>query len=152
MSTSPRAQACVSSTTTFRARADAIQKPQFAGDRAMLKISHKFVPLRTSTARLRALISKFGSNTRGNVAIMTGLAAIPLLAGVGCVVDYTMASMVRAKLQATADAAPLAVVSNNSPITKTVKTGGGVSDGNAYLTRFFNVDVTAIANSGAMSI
>src|SRR4051794_20321590 len=149
---SRRAQAYASSTTTCRARADAIQEPQFAGGRAMLKISNKFPYLRRSTVRLRTLISKFCSSTRGNVAIMTGLAAVPMLAGVGCVVDYTMASMVHTKLQAAADAATLATVSNNSPITTSVKTGGGVPDGVAYLTRFFSADVNAIAISGAMSI
>jgi Flp pilus assembly protein TadG len=118
----------------------------------MLKISNEFSSLRASIVRLRTLISAFSSNTRGNVAIMTAFAAIPMLAAVGCVVDYTMASMVRTKLQAAADAATLATVSNNSPITRSVKTGGGVSDGNAYLTKFFNVDVAGITNSGAMSI
>jgi Flp pilus assembly protein TadG len=101
---------------------------------------------------LRAGLRAFRGNTRGNVATTTALAALPLLAAVGCAVDYAMASMIKEKLQAAADAATLATVSNNSPIVASAKTNGNVSAGQTYAVNFFNADVTAITNSGNMSI
>ena len=55
--------------------------------------------------RLRALVTSFGANARGNVAVITALSAIPIVSAVGCVVDYSMASTIKTKLQAAADAA-----------------------------------------------
>lgn len=113
----------------------------------MPEIRGKLLRMRTPAARMRALIAAFASNTRGNVAMMTGLAAIPMLAGVGCVVDYTMASMMRTKLQAVADAATLATVSNNSPIVASAKTSGNVNNGNTYATNFFNAGVASVSSA-----
>ena len=103
-------------------------------------------------ARMRALIASFCQDKRGNVAIMTGIAALPMMAAVGCVIDYTMASMVKAKLQAAADAAALATVSTNSPVVAAAKSTGNVSTGQTYANNFFKADVTAIANSTNMNI
>ena len=97
--------------------------------------------------RLRALISSFAADRRGNVAVMTALAIVPMLAGVGCVVDYTMASMVKTKLQSIADAATLATVSNNSPIVASAKTSGSVTNGNTYATNFFNAGAASVNSS-----
>ena len=110
------------------------------------------VSRRSHVLTLRARLVDFRRDRRGNVAIITALAMIPMLAAIGCVVDYSYASMVRAKLQATADAATLATVSNNSPIVASARTSGTVTNGNTYATRFFNADVTAMTNSGSMSI
>jgi Flp pilus assembly protein TadG len=99
-------------------------------------------------ARLHALITAFRSNRRGNVAIITGLAALPLLAAVGCAIDYSYASMIKTKLQAAADAAALATVSNNSPIVvaaKGMSGDGAVSSGSTYAQNFFNADTTAFS-------
>ena len=67
-------------------------------------------------ARLRALISRFRSDRRANVAVISALAALPMVSAVGCVIDYSNASMIRTKLQAAADAASLATVSTNSTV------------------------------------
>jgi Flp pilus assembly protein TadG len=50
----------------------------------------------------------------GNVAIIFALAAIPLVSAVGCAIDYSMATRMRAKLQSAADAASVASISKNS--------------------------------------
>jgi Flp pilus assembly protein TadG len=113
----------------------------------MINIFGKWNRVDIAAARLRALVSEFGSNTRGNVAIVSALAALPLLAAVGCAVDYSMASMVRTKLQAAADAATLATVSINSPITVSAKTNGTVTAGNAYATNFFNALAAGLNNA-----
>ena len=107
-----------------------------------------------SAKPLRILAANFRANSRANVAIITGIAAIPMVSAVGCVVDYSMASMIRTKLQAAADAATLATVSKNSPIVTTAKTmvgNGSVSGGSTYATNFFSAETTAFTgtNPGA---
>jgi Flp pilus assembly protein TadG len=108
--------------------------------------------LRAGATRTRALVSRFRGDARANVAIITAIAAIPIFTAIGCVVDYSMASMVNAKLQAAADAAALATVSNNSPIVASAKQSGNVSGGSTYANNFFNADVSAINNSNSMSV
>jgi len=107
-------------------------------------------------ARLRALISHFGSNRRGNVAVITALAMLPMVAAVGCVIDYTTASTIKTKLQAAADAASLATVSVNSPVISTAKSmsgNGTVSGGSTWATNFFNANLaTAPADTGYTSL
>ncbi len=99
---------------------------------------------------LRSLAGKFGSNSRGNVAIITGIAALPFISAVGCVIDYSMASMIRTKLQAAADAATLATVSLNSPVvaaSKTMSGSGSVSGGSTYATNFFSAETTGFPSA-----
>lgn len=96
-------------------------------------------------ARLRALFASFRSNTRANVAVISAVSALPLITAIGCVVDYTTASMIRTKLQGAADAATLASVSTNSPLVATAKamTGNGtVSGGSTATINFFNSNLT----------
>ncbi|MBV8836595.1 MAG: pilus assembly protein [Alphaproteobacteria bacterium] len=101
---------------------------------------------------IAAQLAAFRRDRRGNVAIITALAMVPMIAAIGCVIDYTFASMVRTKLQAAADAAALATVSVNSPIVASAKNSGSVTNGNTYATNFFNADVTAIANAANMAV
>ncbi len=70
---------------------------------------------------------------------------LPMIAGVGCVIDYTTATMIKTKLQAAADAASLATVSVNSSVITTAKnmTGNGtVSGGSTFANNFFNANLT----------
>lgn len=93
---------------------------------------------------LRSLIAKFRSDSRGNVAVISALAAIPMISAVGCAIDYSYASMIRTKLQAVSDAATLATVSNNSPVVTTAKSmsgNGTVSGGSTYATNFFTANL-----------
>jgi Flp pilus assembly protein TadG len=112
----------------------------------------KQLALRAGLARLLAPIAKFRANKRGNVAVITALCALPLIAGVGCVIDYTTATLVKTKLQAAADAAALATVSVNSSVVTTAKSmssGGTVSGGSTFATNFFNANLSsAPANVG----
>jgi Flp pilus assembly protein TadG len=87
----------------------------------------------------------FRRNTRGNVAIITALACLPMIAAVGCVIDYTTATMIKTKLQAAADAATLAAISNGSSVVATAKkmsTDGTVTGGSTYATNFFNANLS----------
>jgi Flp pilus assembly protein TadG len=99
-------------------------------------------------ARAWELISNFRLNRRGNVAVITALCALPLVSAIGCVVDYSMASMTKTKLQAAADAATLATVSINSPVITTAQSmsgNGTVTNGATYATNFFAADSTAFS-------
>jgi Flp pilus assembly protein TadG len=101
---------------------------------------------RAQSARLRSSIAQFRSNKRGNVAVITALCCLPLIAAVGCVIDYTTASLVKTKLQAAADAAALATVSVNSSVITTAKamsSSGTVSGGSTFATNFFNANLNA---------
>jgi Flp pilus assembly protein TadG len=104
----------------------------------------------------RFLNSGFLSNTRGNVAVTTALAMVPMVTAVGCVMDYTSASMIKTKLQAAADAASLATVSQNSSVLTTAQamTGNGtVTGGSTFAVNFFNAELTgAPQNVGYTSL
>jgi Flp pilus assembly protein TadG len=87
----------------------------------------------------------FRRNSRGNVAVITALATLPMIAAVGCVIDYTTASMIKTKLQSAADAASLAAVSNNSPLVATAKAmsgSGSVAGGSTFALNFFNANLS----------
>ena len=104
------------------------------------------------STRLQALISGFLANARGNVAVITALAALPIVSAIGCAVDYSMATTIKTKLQAAADAATLAAVSANSPLVATAKTmtgNGAVSNGATYTQNFFDSNLSSSpANAG----
>jgi Flp pilus assembly protein TadG len=118
----------------------------------MTQASDKSIPSASPLRRARSLIARFGSSQRGNVAIICALCTLPLVSAIGCVVDYSMASTIKTKLQAAADAATLAAVSINSPVITTAKsmTGGGtVSNGSTTAVNYFNANLTtAPADTG----
>lgn len=103
-------------------------------------------------SRLRAKAVHWHGNTSGNVAVTMALSALPIITAIGCVVDYSMATMIKTKLQAAADAATLAAVSSNSPVVAAAKamTGAGtVSNGATYIQNFFDSNLSAApANTG----
>ncbi|MBA3898529.1 MAG: hypothetical protein H0X36_15665 [Sphingomonadaceae bacterium] len=70
-------------------------------------------------------------DTRGNVLMLTGLAVIPLVAATGMGIDYSRAARLQTKLNAAADAAALAAVSQ--PMM--VKTD---DEANSFATFIFN--------------
>jgi Flp pilus assembly protein TadG len=95
--------------------------------------------------QMRAAIVRFKASNRGNVAVIAGIAAIPMVSAVGCVTDYSTALMIKTKLQAAADAATLATVSKNSPVITSAQTmagNGSVSGGSTYAQNFFGSETT----------
>jgi Flp pilus assembly protein TadG len=108
--------------------------------------------LNAQAARMRTLIADFRANKRGNVAVISALAVLPLIAAIGCAIDYTDATMIKTKLQAAADAASLATVSVNSTVIATAKgmSGSGtVSGGSTFATNFFSANLsTSPENTG----
>lgn len=59
--------------------------------------------------RPAGLLGRFLNDRRGNVAVMFGLLAVPLIALVGAAIDYSEAHRAKARVQAALDAASLSV-------------------------------------------
>ena len=111
--------------------------------------------LATEFARARVLVADFRTDRRANVAVMTAIAVIPIFAAIGCVVDYTMATTVKTRLQAAADATSLAVISVNSSVVATAKkmTGSGEVSGNStFINNFFTSDLSTLANYPTLTL
>ena len=97
--------------------------------------------------RLQQFLSRFCRDRRGNVAIIFTFAAIPLVSAIGCAVDYSMATRMKAKLQSAADAAGIAALSQKSPgfLAASVMTGNGsVTAGVTDATNVFNANMNGI--------
>jgi len=54
-------------------------------------------------------LRRFARNTRGNIAVLFGLAVIPIVLGIGVAIDYGRALIVRERMSSAADAAALAI-------------------------------------------
>ena len=63
---------------------------------------------------LQRLASSFGSNAAGNLAIIFGLAFIPIVGLVGAAVDYSRANLVRAEMQNALDSTTLMLAKDPS--------------------------------------
>ncbi len=63
-----------------------------------------------TTLHLKNMLARFGSDQRGNVALMTGLLAIPLVGAIGVGIDYTRLVSYRLKMDSAATSASLAAV------------------------------------------
>ena len=104
---------------------------------------HRHRPMRN----LFSLIGRFRKDRRGNIAVIFAIALLPILTAVGCAVDYSLATRMRAKLQAAADAASVASIAQKSPgyTAAAAMTGNGsvaaaVTDAN----NVFNGNMSAI--------
>ena len=85
-----------------------------------------------------SLLNRFRHDRAGNFAVIFGIACVPVLTAVGCAVDYSMATRMRAKLQSAADGAAVASISQKSPgfvaasaMTTDGSVAAGVTDANA---------------------
>src|SRR6185369_13213874 len=80
-----------------------------------------------SMRALRHTVDSFGTDRRGNIAVIFALALLPVMSAVGCTVDYSRAVQLRSKLQAAADAASVGSIAKTSPAF--VAAGKMTSDG-----------------------
>lgn len=89
------------------------------------------------------LIGRFRGDQRGNIAVIFAIACVPLISAVGCAIDYSFATRMKAKLQSAADAASVASISQNSAgyiaaaamttdgsVSAAVTDANGIFDGN----------------------
>ena len=97
--------------------------------------------------RLQQYLSRFRRDKRGNVAIIFTIAAIPLISAIGCAVDYSLATRMKAKLQSAADAASIAALSQKSPgfLAASVMTGNGnVTAGATDASNVFDANMNGV--------
>ena len=90
---------------------------------------------------IKRYLSIFHRDTRGNVAVIFTIALIPIIAAVGCAVDYSVASRVQAKLQAAADAASVGAISVGSAgynAAMSMTSNGSVPAGVTQASNFFD--------------
>jgi Flp pilus assembly protein TadG len=93
--------------------------------------------------RFISAAGRFRRDRAANVAVTFTLALLPILSAIGCAIDYSMATRMRAKLQSAADAASVASVSQksagytaaaamsgNGPVTAGVTEANEIFDGN----------------------
>ena len=96
---------------------------------------------------IQQVLSRFRRDKRGNVAIIFTVAAIPLISAIGCAVDYSLATRMKAKLQSAADAASIAALSQKSPgfLAASVMTGNGsVTAGVTDANNVFDANMSGI--------
>jgi Flp pilus assembly protein TadG len=112
------------------------------------------------------LIGRFGGDRRGNIAVIFAIACVPIISAVGCAVDYSMATRMKAKLQSAADAASVAAVSQKSPgyiaaaaMTTNGSVAAGVTDANnvfngimATTTGYSNLSVTSTVTKAGIKL
>jgi Flp pilus assembly protein TadG len=67
--------------------------------------------------RVLSILRRFGSDQKGNFAILFGLAAIPLVGAIGIAVDYSLANGARTAMQAALDNTALSL-SKQMPLTQ----------------------------------
>ena len=93
------------------------------------------------------LLNRFRRDQRGNIAVIFGIACLPVLSAIGCGVDYSEASRMRAKLQSAADAAAVASISQQSQgwLTASTMTGSGeVTTAEQNAMNIFNGNISTV--------
>ena len=68
---------------------------------------------------LRKFAARFITDSRGNVAIIFAIALLPIIATVGCAVDYSRANSVSAALQSALDSTSLMIAKEAATDTPT---------------------------------
>ena len=96
------------------------------------------------------LISRLKRDTKANIAVTFAVALVPIVATIGCAIDYSMATRIKAKLQSSADSASVASISVNSAgynaamaMTSNGSVGAGVTEAN----NIFNGNAATFSSS-----
>jgi Flp pilus assembly protein TadG len=98
---------------------------------------------------LFGLMNRFRNDRRANVAVIFAIACVPLISAIGCAIDYSEATRIKAKMQSAADAAAVAAISQNSAgwLASTAQTSNGpVTVAQTDAVNVFNGNVTAQAS------
>ena len=100
--------------------------------------------------RIDRLVSRLRRDSRANVAVTFAIALVPIITSIGCAVDYSMATRIKAKLQGAADSASVASISVNSAGYKaamSMTSNGSVAAGVAEANNIFSGNASAFASS-----
>lgn len=99
-----------------------------------------------SQSQIRVLLSRFATSSRGSVAPMLAIAAIPLIGSVGAAVDYTRASSARTAFQSALDATALMLSKNATTLTGAQLQESSLAHVNALFSRPDTSNVTVTTN------
>jgi Flp pilus assembly protein TadG len=92
-------------------------------------------------------MNRFRRDQRGNIAVIFAIACIPLISAIGCAIDYSEATRIKAKLQSGADAAAVASISQRSQgwlAASTMTTDGEVAVAETDANNIFDGNVTNV--------
>ncbi|QWG23248.1 pilus assembly protein [Bradyrhizobium sediminis] len=92
-------------------------------------------------------IGRFRRDKSGNIAVIFTLALMPILSAVGCAVDYSRATQLRAKLQAAVDAASVGSIAKQSPAfiaAGTMTSDGPIAAGVTDANNIFNGNMSGV--------
>ena len=106
-------------------------------------------------SNLFRLFGRFGKDQRGNIAVIFAIACVPIISAVGCAVDYSMATRLKAKLQSAADAASVAAISQKSAgyiAAAAMTTNGTVSAGVTDANNIFNGTMATASGYSNLSV
>jgi Flp pilus assembly protein TadG len=96
--------------------------------------------------RLRSAARRFAGDNQGNIALLFGIAAVPILTFVGAAIDYSRASSARTAMQSALDSTALMVAKDLSD--GTIKTSDIDARAQAYFTALYTYnDAKSIAIS-----
>ena len=94
-----------------------------------------------------SLLNRFRRDRSGNIAMIFSIAVLPVLYSVGCAVDYSRATQLRSKLQASSDAASVGSVAKDSPgfiAAGSMTTDGSIAAGVTDATNIFNANMNGV--------
>ena len=97
-----------------------------------------------------SLMNRFRSDQRGNLAVIFAIACLPLISAIGCAIDYSEATRIKAKLQSAADAAAVASISQRSNgwlAASTMTTDGEVTVAETDANNIFKGNINAVVNN-----
>jgi len=104
---------------------------------------------------LFSYLGRFRRDQRGNIAVIFAIACVPVLAAVGCAVDYAATMRIKAKLQGAADAASVGAIAQGSPAyvaAGQMGSTGPVTAGNTDATNIFNANITGVTGFNNLQV
>jgi len=101
------------------------------------------------------LVKSFVRDECGNIAVIFAIASLPLLAAVGCAVDYSLATRMKAKLQSAADAASVGSLAVGSPAyvaAGQMGSTGPVPAGVTDASNIFNANIIGLTGFSSLQV
>ncbi len=105
------------------------------------------------SASIRALLTRFARDERGNIAVLFAIALLPILGFVGAAIDYSRAAAAKTSMQGALDSAALMIAKDLS--SNTIKASDVATKGPGYFTGLYayagaeNIQVTASYTAAA---
>jgi Flp pilus assembly protein TadG len=92
-------------------------------------------------------IRRFRHDQSGNIAVLFMIALLPILSGIGCTIDYSRATQIKAKLQAAVDAASVGSIAKTSAAfiaAGSMTTDGAIPVGVTDAANIFNGNMSGV--------